>query len=572
MIKRFCSYYKPHKKIFFSDIICAFLLSVCSMFYPMVTRQMLNDFIPNKKIQLLIVWSCVLLAIYILKYFLNHFVAYYGHVMGVNMQASMRRDVFSHLQTLPLSYFDNNKTGTIMSRIINDLMDVSELAHHGPEDLFLSVVMLLGSFVLMATINLPLTLIIYAFLPFMVFFAIKKQRIMKKTFAESRKVVGEINATLENSISGIKVSKAYTNNEYENAIFEDGNGKFVKVRSLAYKTMADFFSGMGFGMDLIRVIMYVAGGIFVYKGFIDIPDFTAFVLYISLFFSPIEKLVGFIEQYQNGMTGFKRFVEIMDSQPETDEESAVNISNVKGEIIFDGVSFSYSNQKKVLTDLNLHIKAGQTLALVGPSGGGKTTICNLIPRFYDVDSGTITLDGININQIKLKSLREKIGIVSQDVFLFDSSIYDNIAYGCPNATYEEVEKAAMLANIHEYIKKLPDGYSTLVGERGVRLSGGQKQRIAIARVFLKNPPILILDEATSALDNITEKLIQQSLNLLCSGRTTIVVAHRLTTVKNADEILVITDEGISERGTHEQLIKANGLYESLWIGTNENAE
>lgn len=569
MIKRFCSYYKPHKRIFIADLFCAFLLSVCSMFYPMVTRQMLNDFIPNKKFQLLIIWSVILLAIYIIKYFLNHFVAYYGHIMGVNMQASMRKDVFSHLETLPLSYFDNNKTGTIMSRIINDLMDVSELAHHGPEDLFLSVIMLVGSFVLMATINFPLTLIIYSFLPFMVFFATKKQRIMKKAFADSRKEVGEINATLENSISGIRVSKAYTNNEYENAVFEQGNNRFVKVRKLAYKAMADFFSGMGLGMDLIRVIMYIAGGIFVYKGLIDIPDFTAFVLYITLFFSPVEKLVGFIEQYQNGMTGFKRFVEIMDSEPETDLESALDISNVKGEIKFDRVSFSYSQDKKVLSDLSINIKAGKTLALVGPSGGGKSTICNLIPRFYNIDSGKITLDGIDIKEIKLKSLREHIGIVSQDVFLFDSTIYDNIAYGCPNAKYEDVEKAAQLANIDEYIKSLPDGYSTLVGERGVRLSGGQKQRIAIARVFLKNPPILILDEATSALDNVTEMLIQKSLNRLCKGRTTIVVAHRLTTVKNADEILVITDAGVLERGTHKKLIDENGIYASLWHGTDK---
>ncbi len=569
MIKRFCSYYKPHMSVFVADMICAFLLSVCSMVYPLITRTMLNDFIPNGKLRLLIIWAVILFLIYVFRYLLNYFVAYYGHVMGVRMQASMRKDVFSHLETLPLSYFDDNKTGTIMSRIINDLMDVSELAHHGPEDLFLSVVMLIGSFAVMSSIDLYLTLIIYALLPFMFIFALKKQKKMKDAFAASRKQVGEINATLENSISGIRVSKAYTNSRYENEIFEEGNQKFVNVRNTAYKAMAEFHSGMTMGMDILRVVMYVAGGLFVFYGRIDIADFTAFVLYISLFISPIERLVGFIEQYQNGMTGFKRFTEIMDQKPEADKENAAAIGEVKGSITFDNVTFSYSEDKKVLSDLCFNVEAGKTLALVGPSGGGKTTICHLIPRFYDVDEGRILIDGKDITDVTIESLRKNIGIVSQDVFLFDSTIYDNISYGCPNATAEDVERASRLANISEYISTLPDGYNTLVGERGVKLSGGQKQRIAIARVFLKNPPILILDEATSALDNVTEMMIQESLSELCKGRTTIVVAHRLTTVKNADEILVITDNGIAERGSHNELVSLGGIYAGLWNGVNE---
>ena len=569
MLKRFCTYYKPHLKIFTADMAAAFLLSVCTMIYPLITRQMLIDFIPNREVKLLVIWAAVLLGIYLVKYFLNYFVTYYGHVMGVDMQATMRRDVFSHLETLPLSYFDDNKTGTIMSRIINDLMDVSELAHHGPEDLFLSIVMLVGSFIVMGSIYMPLTLIIYSLLPFMVFFALKKQKKMKDAFAASKKEVGEVNATLENSISGIRVSKAYTNSQREKELFERGNSRFVGARSLAYKAMAEFYSGMNLGMDVLRVAMYVAGGLFVFYGKIDIADFTAFSLYISLFISPIERLVGFIEQYQNGMTGFRRFIEIMDCKPESDKPGASLLENVKGDVSFENVSFSYPDGKKVLDGLSFDIEAGKTLALVGPSGGGKTTICHLIPRFYEVCGGRITIDGNDTRDVTLESLRKNIGIVSQDVFLFDSTIYDNIAYGCPDATREQIERASELANISDYIASLPEGYDTLVGERGVKLSGGQKQRIAIARVFLKNPPILILDEATSALDNVTEMLIQKSLSELCRGRTTIVVAHRLTTVKNADEILVITDDGIAERGTHTGLLEYGGIYAGLWRGTAE---
>ncbi len=562
MIKRFISYYKPHKKIFIMDMIASLLLSVCSMVYPLITNRMLK----NPQIKPLITWAIILAAIYLVRCGLNYFVAYYGHVMGVNMQAQMRRDVFTHLEKLPITYFDNNKTGNIMSRIVNDLMDVSELAHHGPEDLFISVIMLVGSFIVMGSIYMPLTLIIYALLPFMCFFAYKSQKSMRAAFTESRQEVGKINATLENSIAGIRISKAYTNSSFEFDRFEHDNKGFVRARKRAYKAMGVFHSGMTFCMDVLRIAMYLAGGIFVATGKIDIIVFTTFSLYITLFMSPIEKLVGFIEQYQNGMTGFKRFIEIIDEKTEEDAPDAVALENVRGEIVFDNVSFGYNESKNVLSNLSFKLEEGKTLALVGPSGGGKTTICHLIPRFYELESGTILIDGKDINDVTRESLRRNIGIVSQDVFLFDSTIYENIAYGAPDATKEDVERAARLANLHEFVEALPDGYDTLVGERGVKLSGGQKQRVSIARVFLKNPPILILDEATSALDNATELMIQQSLEKLCAGRTTIVVAHRLTTIKNADEILVISDEGIAERGTHDELLDKDGVYANLWRG------
>ncbi len=564
MIKRFCAYYRPHIKLFSADMAAALLLSLCSMVYPLITRRMLREFIPERDVRMLLIWAGALLVLYLLKYGWNYFVTYYGHVMGVRMQAEMRREVFSHLERLPLSYFDENKTGTIMSRIVNDLQDISELAHHGPEDLFLSCVMLIGSFFIMGSICLPLTLIIYALLPFMFWFAMKKQKAMECAFSDSRKEIGAVNATLENSISGIRVSKAYTASDYEEARFDAGNRRFEDARRRAYRTMAEYHSGMTFCMDVLRIVMYVAGGLFVFRGRIDIADFTAFSLYITLFISPIERLVGFVEQYQNGMTGFRRFTEILDWEPEEESPDAVPLTSVAGRIEFDRVSFSYGDGKPVLRDFSFCLEPGRTLALVGPSGGGKTTICHLIPRFYEVTAGRILIDGADITGITRASLRRAVGIVSQDVFLFDATISENIAYGFPDASPEQIREAADLANLTAYIESLPDGFQTTVGERGVKLSGGQKQRIAIARVFLKNPPILILDEATSALDNVTERLIRQSLETLCRGRTTIVVAHRLTTVRHADEILVITDEGIAERGDHESLLRQDGLYAELW--------
>lgn len=564
MIKRFIKYYAPHKVLFTADMVCALILAVCDLVYPEITRKMLKDYISTNNMKMLLILAGVLLGVYVLKMLLNYFVQYYGHIVGVRMQAHMRKDVFEHLQKLPLTYFDKNKTGTIMSRIINDLMDVSELAHHGPEDLFLSVLMLIGAFIMMARIHLPLTLILYAFIPLLVFFAAKKRRKMSDAFTLSRQVIGEINANLENSVSGIRVSKAFSSKNEEIQRFEQGNKSFVAARRKSYKAMAEFHSGTGFITDFLMVVMYLAGGVFCLLGEITVPDFTAFVLYISIFTTPIRRLIGFVEQYQNGMTGFARFCEIMDYPAEADKDTAEDIGKAEGKIEFKNVSFSYDEGKNVLSDLSFTIEKGKTLALVGPSGGGKTTICHLIPRFYKLNEGQILLDGKDVTDISLNSLRENIGIVAQDVFLFNSTIYENIAYGNPKASREEVEQAAKRANIHDYILGLENGYETTVGERGVKLSGGQKQRIAIARAFLKNPPIMILDEATSALDNATEHMIQQSLDELCRNRTTIVVAHRLTTVRGADEILVITDEGISERGTHESLIENKGIYAKLW--------
>ncbi len=556
--------------MFACDMAAAFILAACDLVYPMITRKMINEFIPGRLINQLVLWAGILLAIYILKAGLNYFVEYFGHMVGVGIQADMRRDVFAHLQELPMKYFDDSKTGVIMSRIVNDLMDISELAHHGPEDLFLSLIMLIGSFIVMSRICLPLTLILFAGIPFMVIFSSSLRSKMHNAFTESRKRIAEVNANLENSISGIRVSKAYTNEEYEKCRFEVGNGNFVRARAGAYRAMAKFHVGNTFITDLLMVAMYVAGGLFYMFGKITIADFTAFILYITIFTTPIKRLISFMEMFQEGMTGFKRFCEIMDTNAEEDSPDAEDIGEVRGDIEFSNVSFSYGGEKPVLSNLSFKLQSGKTLALVGPSGGGKTTICNLIPRFYEASSGKILIDGKDITTLTRGSLRRNIGIVSQEVFLFDASVYDNISYGSADASREEVEKAARLANIHDYIMSLPDGYDTLVGERGVKLSGGQKQRISIARVFLKNPSILILDEATSALDNATEVMIQKSLEMLCEGRTTIVVAHRLTTVKNADEILVVTDKGIEERGTHESLLESGGIYSELWnvsVGT-----
>lgn len=564
MIRKFIKYYKPHKKLFILDMICAFLVAICDLFYPMITRNIINDYVPNQNLKLLITWAVVLFIIYTFKMGLNYFIQYYGHVVGVRMQADMRKNIFTHLQKLPFSFFDENKTGIIMSRIINDLMDISELAHHGPEDLFVSSIMLIGSFILLCTINIPLTLIIFAFIPLLVWFAIKKRVKMSKAFTETRVQVGEVNATLENSISGIRVAKAFANKAYEVNRFQENNKRFQNAREYAYRAMAEFFSGTNFILDLLNVVVLVAGGYFTYTGRINIGDFTAYLLFIGLFLSPIKRLVQFIEQYQSGMTGFKRFLELMEAPQEAEDQNAVTLQDVKGEISFKNVGFMYDSNTQVLHNIHLDIRSGRTIALVGPSGGGKTTLCHLIPRFYEIDEGEILLDGMDIRNIQRESLRKNIGIVQQDVFLFTGTIRENIMYGDLTATEEELIEAAKKANIHDFIMGLEDGYDTYIGERGVKLSGGQKQRISIARIFLKNPPILILDEATSALDNTTEMLIQKSLDVLCKGRTTLIVAHRLSTIKNADEIVVLTDKGIEEKGTHDDLFKQGGIYSSLY--------
>ena len=563
MLKRFIRYYKPYKKLFILDLLAAFLVSACDLFYPMITRNIINDVIPNKQIKLLFVFAIVLTLIFLIKAGLNYFMQYWGHVVGVRMQADMRRDLFDKLQDMPNKYFDNNKTGVIMSRIINDLLDISELAHHGPEDLFISLVMLVGSFIILCTINVPLTIITFAIIPFLLFYTIHKRNKMKKAFKETRVKTGEVNATIENSISGVRVTKSFGNKAYEMEKFDKSNGIFKKAREHAYKAMAEYFSGMFFLVDMLELIVLIAAGYFTYLGKINVGDFAAYLLYIKMFLQPIRKLINFNEMFQNGMSGFERYEEIMNEENEKEIPNAKDLKDVKGKITIKDVTFRYDNKESILEKFNLDIEAGKMVALVGPSGGGKTTICNLIPRFYDYESGQIFIDDVDISTVTLKSLRENIGIVQQDVFLFTGTIKENIMYGNPNATDEEVIEAAKNACLHDFIMGLEDGYDTFIGERGVKLSGGQKQRISIARVFLKNPAILILDEATSALDNVTEYEIQKALEELSKDRTTLVVAHRLSTVKNSDEIVVLTDKGIEERGTHEELMKLGGVYSNL---------
>lgn len=565
MIKKFIHYYKPHIKLFLLDILCALFMAVADLAFPMVTKDIVNNVIPNRMIKLLYIYVLILVVLYVLKLISNYIVDYWGHIVGVRMQYDMRKDLFEHLQTLPFSYFDDTKTGHIMSRMINDLRDVSELAHHGPEDLFISTVMIFGSFIILCTVNWQLTLIIFAFMPVLIWFAIKKRVKMSEAFKVNRKKIAVVNAQLENSISGIRVAKSFTNEEYEKQKFDEGNREFKEARENAFKTMAEFSSGMRFMLNILNVIVLFAGGLFLYYHKINLGDLLAYFLYINFFMQPVRRLTAFVEQYQLGMTGFERFIEIMNIKPDIiDNEDAIELKNVKGDIEFRNVTFNYNENHSILRNLSFKVGRGKTLALAGPSGGGKTTICHLIPRFYEISEGEILIDGINIRNVTLKSLRKNIGIVQQDVFLFTGTIKENISYGKPGATDDEIIEAAKNANIHDFIISLPDGYDTYIGERGVKLSGGQKQRISIARVFLKNPPILILDEATSALDNNSEIIIQKSLEKLSKERTTLVVAHRLSTIVNADEIIVLTNEGIKERGSHNELIEREGIYAQLF--------
>ena len=545
-LKYFFSFYKPHLKLFIFDLVCALIVAICNLFYPYITKNIINVYVPNKELNLMIIWCVILLAIYLIKMVLNFCIQYWGHMVGVYIQADMRKAMFNKLQKLPYKYYDNNKSGTIMSRIINDLMDISELAHHGPEDLFLSLITFVGAFIMLTTINIYLALIVVIIVPIIVIFAIKRKKKQKEAYRQMRVKTGEINAQVESSISGIRVSKAYNASNHEKNKFDNSSVSFQKARIGAYYQMGIFNSGMNFFSDLLYLIAIVAGGLFFYYGLIDAGSFAAYILYITTLITPIRTFVNIFEQIQSGMTGFERFVEVM-NEKEEDDNGTITLKEFNNSIVYDNVTFDYGNQN-VINNFSLEIDKGKKVALVGPSGGGKTTICHLLMRFYDVEKGTISIDGINIKDYTLSSLRDKIGIVSQDVFLFAGSIKENVAYG----------------NFDDFISSLEHGYDTYVGERGVKLSGGQKQRISIARAFLKNPEILILDEATSALDNVTEMQIQSSLDNLCKGRTTIVVAHRLSTVKNADEIVVITPNGVIEHGSHQQLINLNGMYSKLY--------
>lgn len=565
MLKRFISYYRPHHKMFILDMIASFFISAIGMTYPMITRQVFNVYVPNKNIQFIIIFTVVLLVLYIIRLFLRYFVQYYGHVIGVKMQAQMRKDMFMHLEDLPYSYFDEHETGKIMSRMTNDLMNVSELAHHGPENIFICGVMILGSLIYLMIINWMLALIVFGCVPILVIISLLLRKRMNEAFMDTRKDIATINAAVESSVTGIRVTKAFGNKEKEIEKFEIGNARFVNSRSRAYKAMGQFSSTTNFVTDLFNIACIIGGGLLVIYDRINLGDYLAFVISISLFITPLTTLINFVETYQDGVTGFKRFIEIMDEKPEFEKEDAIDNFNIEGEIKFENVSFAYNNEKEVLSHINFLIKKGETIALVGESGGGKTTICHLIPNFYHATGGKISIDGVNIDDFSYRLLRKSIGIVQQDVYLFNGTILENIQYGNLEASMEDVIKASKEANIYDYIMSLPNGFNTEIGERGVRLSGGQKQRLSIARVFLKNPAILILDEATSALDNTTEILIQDALNRLSEGRTTIVVAHRLSTIKNANRILVINDGHIVEEGSHEELIKEKGVYEKLYL-------
>lgn len=566
MLKKFISYYKPHKKLFFIDMFFAFLISVFDLVFPMVSRQIVDEIVPAGRMDLLVRWTVIMVGLFILRYISYYIVSYWGHVLGVYIEHDMRKDLFGHLQTLPFSYYDNTKTGHIMSRLVNDLRDITELAHHGPEDLFISAVMLIGSFVMLIRIDWRLTAIIYASIPIIIWFTISKRKKMEESFRRVREEIADVNAQLENSISGIRVAKSFTNEKYEIKKFDTNNNRYRDARKASYKAMAEFAAGIGLMTNILNLLVISVGGYFVYGQFITVGDLFAYMLYVNFFMQPIRRLADFIQQYQEGMTGFERFVEVMNIEPDiVDSPDALELEDVKGNIEFQDVSFSYGNgEDRVLSDLNLQIEAGKTFAIVGPSGGGKTTLCHLIPRFYEVNEGLITVDGVDIRDIKLRSLRENIGLVQQDVFLFTGTIAENIAYGNPSSSMDDIIEAAKRARIHDFIMGLPDGYETYTGEKGVKLSGGQKQRISIARLFLKDPPILILDEATSALDNETEILIQDSLEELARDRTTLIIAHRLSTIKNADEILVLTNEGIEERGNHKRLIEKDGTYAYLY--------
>ena len=563
LLKRFMAYYKPHKLIFALDMGASLLVSVIGIFYPIVTRAMLNDLIPNRKYQLIILAGLLVLALYAVKMGLNYFIQYQGHMMGVHIQAQMRRDMFNHLEELPYSFYDNHETGKIMSRMTNDLMDISELAHHGPENLIISSISIVTAFIYLSTINIWLTLIIFCCAPLLLFVALRLRSRMRDAFMRSRQSIARINAALESSISGIRVTKAFTNAPKE---FEEGNEQFIAARKDSYHAMAQFHSTTAFVTDVFNVIVLIAGGLFLYNGSINFGDYSAFIVSINMFLNPVNTLINFMEQYQNGVTGFERFLQIIDEEPERDSEGAKDIERVEGHIELRDVSYGYSGdgEHEVLHNVSLDIPKGKTFALVGPSGGGKTTLCHLIPHFYDITSGQLLIDGKEIHGITLESLRRNVGIVQQDIYLFNASIRDNILYGRLDATEEEVVEAAKRANIHDYILSMEHGYDTVIGERGVRLSGGQKQRLSIARVFLKNPPILILDEATSALDNTTEIMIQRALDELCKGRTTLVVAHRLSTIQNADQIAVIAGGRIVEQGSHAELMKLGGMYADLY--------
>lgn len=564
IFKKFISYYKPYKKVFFLDMFCAIIVSIIDLAFPQILSILTNGLFKQNAsviINALVYLFIGILIMYIIRMMCEYYITCYGHIMGASMETNMRRDLFSKYSELSFSYYDNNNTGDMMSKIVSDLFDISELAHHGPENIFISSLKIIGSFILLLFINVPMTIIMFIITLIMLVFCLNLNKKMQATFTDNRKKIALVNSSVQDSLAGIRVVKSFANEDIEKDKFDKSNMQFLTSKSAQYKMMGKYHAGSSLFKGMLYLCTLVVGGYFVATKSINVSDLAVYALYIGIFIAPVEVLVNFTEQFQKGYAGFKRFLEVVETMPEIkDKEDAKNLGDVKGEIELKSVSFSYEKNNEVLENVNIKIEKGETVALVGPSGGGKTTLCSLIPRFYDITKGEILIDGKNISDVTLKSLRDSIGVVQQDVYMFAGSIKENIAYGKPDATDEEIIEASKNANIHEFIMGLEEGYDTYVGERGTRLSGGQKQRISIARVFLKNPKILILDEATSALDNESERHIQLSLERLSKNRTTIVIAHRLSTIRNADEIIVLVNGRTTERGNHKSLLKKNGLY------------
>ncbi|MFV0479333.1 MAG: ABC transporter ATP-binding protein [Anaerorhabdus sp.] len=567
-MKKFISYYKPYKKLFFADMTCALIVSAISLVLPLLIRKITNEVLLITPVPLDQIFkiALVMVALVIIEFLCNFFITYKGHLMGVYMEKDMRNDLFQHYQKLSFSFYDEQKTGILMSRITSDLHSLSELYHHGPEDIVISIIKFIGSFVILFQINSKLTILVFSILPFMIIFAYFCNKNMRKVFRQTKKAIGNIHARVEDNLSGIRVVKSFANEDVEIHRFNNSNNDYVSSRDGSYYVMAQFHTGLGAFISLISVIVVVFGSIFISNGFIILGDLLTFLLYIGNFTDPIKKLINFTEQFQEGITGFERFMEIVEIQPDIqDDPEAIEFDDVQGNIEFNDVGFRYNEKSEyVLNHVNLKVTAGEYLALVGSSGAGKTTLCSLIPRFYEVSNGSITIDGKDIRKVAMKSLRSKIGLVQQDIYLFAGTILENIRYGKPDATEEEIVEAAKNANAHDFIMSLSEGYDTDIGQRGVKLSGGQKQRISIARVFLKNPPILIFDEATSALDNESELIVQQSLERLAKNRTTFVIAHRLSTIRNAKKIVVLSANGIEETGTHDELLAKGAHYAKLY--------